>query len=63
MAAIALPQELLALQVYAVEARYRPGPFPLPQARDELLAAIETLQQGVMEALSLVRDEEDLRGW
>jgi HEPN domain-containing protein len=61
MAAIALPPELLALQVYAVEARYRPGPFPLPQARGELLAAIEALLQGVEEAMRLVRDEEELR--
>jgi HEPN domain-containing protein len=63
MAATTLPQELLALQVFAVEARYRPGPFPLPQARGELLAAIEALLQGVEEALSLVREEEELQGW
>lgn len=63
LAATTLPQELLALQVYAVEARYRPGPFPLPQARGELLAAIEALLQGVEEALSMVREEEELRGW
>jgi HEPN domain-containing protein len=63
LAATTLPQELLALQVYAVEARYRPGPFPLPRPRGELLAAIETLQQSVKESLSLVRSEEDLWGW
>ena len=34
---------LLDLQVYAVEARYEEGPFPLPADRSELLAAIQQL--------------------
>ena len=34
---------LLELQVYAVEARYEEGPFPLPADRSEILEAIETL--------------------
>jgi len=32
---------LLELQVFAVEARYEEGPFPLPAPRDVLLALVE----------------------
>jgi len=32
---------LLKLQVFAVEARYEQGPFPLPASRQELLALLE----------------------
>jgi HEPN domain-containing protein len=32
---------LLELQVFAVEARYKEGPFPLPAPRQELLALLE----------------------
>lgn len=32
---------LLELQVFAVEARYEEGPFPLPAPRTELLALLE----------------------
>ncbi len=32
---------LLELQVFAVEARYEEGPFPLPAPRSELLALLE----------------------
>jgi HEPN domain-containing protein len=35
-----LPQ-LAELQVFAVEARYEQGPFPLPAPREELLALLE----------------------
>jgi HEPN domain-containing protein len=36
-----LPQILLKLQVFAVEARYEEGPFALPAARDVLLEELE----------------------
>lgn len=36
-----LAPELAALQVFAVEARYEQGPFPLPAPRQELLAQLE----------------------
>ena len=36
-----LPEDLLQLQVFAVEARYEDGPFALPASRDELLADLE----------------------
>jgi hypothetical protein len=32
---------LLDLQVFAMEARYEEGPFPLPAPRDVLLALVE----------------------
>ena len=40
LSGLEIPQTLLALQVYAVEARYEEGPFPLPADRSEILAAI-----------------------
>ncbi len=36
-----LPEDLLQLQVFAVEARYEEGPFALPASREELLAELE----------------------
>lgn len=36
-----LDPRLAALQVFAVEARYEEGPFPLPASRVELLALLE----------------------
>ena len=36
-----LDPRLAALQVFAVEARYEEGPFPLPALRAELLALLE----------------------
>jgi HEPN domain-containing protein len=36
-----LDPQLLELQVFAVEARYEEGPFPLPAPRQELLALVE----------------------
>ena len=37
-----LPQILLKLQVFAVEARLEEGPFALPVSRDVLLAELQT---------------------
>jgi len=39
---------LLALQPYAVEARYEEGPFPLPVSRLEILAVIDRFRDGVL---------------
>lgn len=47
-AGVALSADLLALQTYAVEARYSPSAFPLPSPRSEILRAIETLQDRVI---------------
>ena len=41
LAGVTIPPELLELQVFAVEARYEEGPFPLPAARTELLALLK----------------------
>jgi HEPN domain-containing protein len=43
LAGLSLDQALLALQVFAVEARDEDRPFPLPAARADLLAALEAL--------------------
>ncbi len=48
-----LPPELLALQVFAVEARYEEGPFPLPADRSALLGAIEALLQHCERAIAV----------
>ena len=40
-----LEPKLLELQVFAVEARYEEGPFPLPASRQNLLAALEVQLQ------------------
>jgi HEPN domain-containing protein len=48
-----LPQQLLELQVYAVEARYGAGPFALKTPRQELLALLDR---------RLTKLEGDLKG-
>ncbi|MFN6134415.1 MAG: HEPN domain-containing protein [Synechococcaceae cyanobacterium] len=45
VAGVDLDPVLLALQPYAVEARYEEGPFPLPASRERILAAIEGLRE------------------
>ena len=55
LAAIALPDPLLGLQTFAVEARYEEGPFPLPAPREELLAQIEQLLDRCGEAVDRSR--------
>jgi HEPN domain-containing protein len=47
-----LPEELLQLQVFAVEARYEEGPFALPASREDLLVEMER------RLLALERDVE-----
>lgn len=49
----ALEPWLLGLQVYAVEARYEEGPFPLPAPRPQLLAALEVLRQRCAVAIAI----------
>ena len=44
LAGVDLDPVLLALQPYAVEARYEAGPFPLPASREGILVAIEELR-------------------
>ena len=43
LSGLEIPPTLLSLQVYAVEARYEEGPFPLPADRAELLVSIRQL--------------------
>ena len=42
---------LLALQPYAVEARYEEGPFPLAASRMEIMAAIERLRDDAVRGI------------
>mgnify|MGYP003338220814 CR=1 FL=1 len=53
LAGVQLDPLLLALQPYAVEARYEAGPFPLPASREAILEAMEQLRN---EALVLLRE-------
>lgn len=50
-AGVDLDPVLLALQPYAVEARYEEGPFPLPSSRAEILDAIEGLRNDAMRGI------------
>ena len=54
LAQVTIPPMLLKLQVFAVEARYEEGPFPLPAPRGELLALLQAelkrLEQTIMTA-------------
>jgi len=43
LAGLTLQPRLLELQVFAVEARYEEGPFPLPAGRERLLNDLEEL--------------------
>ena len=45
LAQVPLDPRLLSLQVYAVEARYEEGPFPLQARREELLALLVAEQR------------------
>jgi HEPN domain-containing protein len=51
LAGVELDPLLLALQPYAVEARYEEGPFPLPASRMEIMAAIERLRDDAVHGI------------
>ena len=51
LAGVELDSRLLALQPYAVEARYEEGPFPLTSRRESILEAMERLRD---EAVALL---------
>ena len=53
LARVQLPQELVALQPFAVQARYSPEPTPLPAPREQLLALIRRLRGEVEAAIAL----------
>lgn len=46
-----LDPRLLALQPYAVEARYEAGPFPLSASRMVIMAAIERLRDDAVRGI------------
>ncbi len=51
LAGVDLDPVLLALQPYAVEARYEEGPFPLLAGREGILAAIERLREDAVRGI------------
>ena len=51
LAGVELDPLLLALQPYAVEARYEEGLFPLPASRMEIMAAIERLRDDAVRGI------------
>ena len=51
LAKVDLDPLLLALQPYAVEARYEEGPFPLTASRMEIMAAIERLRDDAVRGI------------
>jgi hypothetical protein len=51
LAGVELGPRLVALQPYAVEARYEEGPFPLPASREGILAAIERLRDDAVRGI------------
>jgi len=51
LAGLELNPVLLALQPYAVEARYEEGPFPLPDTRGGILEAIEGLRDDAVRGI------------
>jgi HEPN domain-containing protein len=55
LAGLTLDPALLALQTFAVEARYEEGPFPLPAPREQLVARIEQLLEESERAIEACR--------
>ncbi|MCP9849799.1 HEPN domain-containing protein [Cyanobium sp. Morenito 9A2] len=51
-----LPADLLDLQVFAVEARYEEGPFPLPASREVLLGWLQALLEEKEAAVRRARE-------
>jgi HEPN domain-containing protein len=49
---------LLELQVFAVEARYEQGPFPLPAPRQELLALVEAELERCQQAVEALGESD-----
>ena len=54
----ALPNNLLGLQPFAVEARYRDGDFPLPGER---LAILEGIQQLMVACQAAIDASKEIR--
>ena len=57
LAGVELPTNLLALQTFAVEARYEEGPFPLPAPRQQLLDQIEALLNRCLAAVEAMEQQ------
>ncbi|MEB3173405.1 MAG: HEPN domain-containing protein [Cyanobacteriota bacterium] len=55
LANVAIPEVILQLQVFAVEARYEEGPFPLPGPRAELLGLLHAELQRLEGAIAAAK--------
>jgi HEPN domain-containing protein len=53
---VSVPAVLLELQVFAVDARYEEGPFPLPAGRSELLELLKGELSRLEQAIQAAQD-------
>ena len=58
LAEIDLSETLLALQPFAVEARYRDGEFPLPARRELILSDLNELVRAFLDAAECAKDQD-----
>ena len=58
LAEIELSETLLALQPFAVEARYRDGEFPLPARRELILSDLNELVRDFQDAAECTKDQD-----
>ena len=58
LAEIDLSKTLLALQPFAVEARYRDGEFPLPARRELILSSLNELVRDFQDAAECAKDQD-----
>ena len=56
--AVQLSDSLLALQPFAVEARYRDGEFPLPARRELILSSLNELVRAFLDAAECAKDQD-----
>ena len=56
IAEVDLSDTLLALQPFAVEARYRDGEFPLPARRELILSSLNELVRAFLDAAECAKD-------
>ncbi len=58
LAEVDLSDTLLALQPFAVEARYRDGEFPLPARRELILSSLNELVRAFLDAAECAKDQD-----
>ena len=58
LAEVDMSDTLLALQPFAVEARYRDGEFPLPARRELILSSLNELVRAFLDAAECAKDQD-----